>query len=162
MGEPIGGFMISKQFFASEMTKVFDQFGANKFSSRKMDLIFNSVRWLKQEDLCRVIDSIIGELSRAPNVSDFQERARQFSSKREVKQCDCSICGGSGIVSVRKKSGEVGNYAFACNCEAGHQYPKFPKWHDSLAKEFTRQVVPASLSMKFHGVENWEDYRAKR
>lgn len=152
--------MIEKKFFMGEMTKIFEQFGSNKFSARKIDLIFLAIRNLDDQELSHVVDCLIGDSKFAPSLTDFKDKARQFLSDRGTRAAvDCSTCGGGGVVSVRKKTGEVGCYAFQCHCENGLQYPKFQPWKDYYTKFFTRQVVPISLSMEFHGVEGWEKYK---
>jgi hypothetical protein len=145
--------MISREQFQGELSKLMDQFGASKFSKRKADLIYLALRDLDYHELTSVIDNIIGNCKFAPTVDDFKDKARSYLiNKTKSEPTDCSYCKGSGILSVRKKTGEVGDYAFACICPNGKQYPAFPKWHDSYQKTFTRQYVPMKLTREFYGL----------
>jgi len=127
--------MVEREFFVREVSKLFEQFGQNKFSQRKTDLIYLAVRSLNNEDFARIIDDIIGNCKFAPTVDDFKTRAMTYR-KFETKQSDCTFCGGNGIISrYEKKTGY--NYAFSCECKAGLFYPAFGKWRNQQQHLFT-------------------------
>jgi hypothetical protein len=143
--------MIERKLFQVELSKLIEQFGEKSFSRRKCDLIYMALRRLDQSELNAVIDDVIGNAKFAPTLDDFKERARKYLLNKAVESSvECSTCKSSGIVSVRKKTGEIGEYAFACTCANGEQYPKFPKWHYTYEKEFTRQIVPIELTRGFY------------
>tara|TARA_R110000868_G_C10972548_1_gene770446 strand:- start:30227 stop:30670 length:444 start_codon:yes stop_codon:yes gene_type:complete len=146
--------MIDKNFFQCEMQKLIDQFG-DKFSSRKIDLIYKALKRLDEHELAYIVDDIIGNNKFAPNVSEFVDKARQYlNNKSHTSSVECSQCGGGGALIVRKKTGEVGEYAFQCTCENGiNNYPAFPKWYANFQKTYTRQQIPQAIIDKFYGRE---------
>jgi hypothetical protein len=143
--------MITPEMFTREIVKLQEQFGNNKFSQRKSELIYQVVRKLKLEDLTGIIDGFIGNAKFAPNLEDFQNAARKYRSNDPNRpKVQCSTCRSSGVVIVRKKTGEIGEYAFQCACENGNEYKAFPMWKDYYQKEFTRQQIPIELTRKFY------------
>ncbi len=141
--------------FLGEIQKLTEQFGTKSFSKRKCDLIYMALRRLTQKELNLIMDDIIGNSKFAPTVDDFKERARKYLITKTTEQgVECSTCKSSGIVNVRKKTGEIGEYAFSCTCENGLQYPAFPKWHDYLQKTFTRQIMPKEKTREFYNLKD--------
>jgi len=144
--------MIDKKIFFNELQKLVEQFGERTFSRRKSDLIYMALRKLDQHELTAIIDDVIGNSKFAPTVDDFKERARKYliTKTNDENAVECSTCKSTGIVNVRKKTGEIGEYAFACTCDNGLQYPAFPKWHDYFQKTFTRQPMPIEKTREFY------------
>jgi len=143
--------MVSKEVFMGELQKLTEQFGEKGFSRRKADLIFLAVNRLTQQELSRVVDDVIGNCRFAPTLDDFRERAKEYlANKAGAEMQPCTTCNASGIVNVRKKTGEVAEYAFSCNCQNGNYYMTLPKWQDRFQKEFTKQIIPNALINKYY------------
>lgn len=141
--------MVTREFFLNEMTKVFEQFGANKFSQRKCDLIYLAIRHLNENEFANVVDQIIGNSRYTPNVDDFRDRARTYQ-KSGIDKTDCTLCSGNGCFSLNYKiTGQT--FAFSCACKAGRYYPAFQKWNEKYANMFTR-LAPRNIS--FTGKKN--------
>jgi len=146
--------MITPEQFTREIIKLQEQFGQGKFSQRKNELIYKAVKHLKMDELCYVVDNLIGNSKFAPTLDDFRVLTAKYKrDAAEENKIDCSTCKSTGIVIVRKKTGEIGEYAFRCDCENGNMYQAYPQWKSYLQKEYTRQIVPMALTDKFYGRE---------
>jgi hypothetical protein len=136
------------------MNDLIETFGEKGLSTPKQRLIYNVVRGLDPLEFTKVCEFFIGNNKFAPTVEDFRERSRSYlASKAQAEPVPCSMCKTSGILNVRKKTGEVGEYAFACTCQNGLQYPAFPRWRDSYRDTFTMQLVSKELVADFYGYE---------
>lgn len=140
---------LDRSFFTDEMVKLQEQFSRSSFSPRKSDLIYLAIRHLDERQFANVIDFFIGDSKFAPNVQDFKDRARAFKNQVKKEPTDCTICGGWGAVSCYYKKTGV-NYAFACTCRNGYDYPAYPKWADQKQHMFTR-IAPKKLFLNGEG-----------
>ena len=143
--------MITTEFFTNEVSKLIDQFGSNKFSVRKTQLIYMAIKKLEPSELAKIIDDVVGNMKFAPTVSEIRDKAREYlQGKIGDDMQPCYTCNAMGIVNVRRKTGEVGEYAFSCTCPNGDKFQYLPKWQDKFKKEFTKQIIPAGLIKEFY------------
>lgn len=111
-------------FFKSEMTKLAEQFGASKFSERKGHLIYKAVQYLDERQFSYIVDDMIGNNRFAPNVIDFQDKARKFKNESKISN-SCAKCFGGGLISLYEKT-TGRNFAFSCICDVGRAFVKIP------------------------------------
>ena len=145
--------MIDQNFFSGEAGKLIQQFGDKNMSGHKLGLIYKAIRKLDPVELVSIIDDFIGNSKFAPTLDDFRDKSRGYLiSKAKENTVDCKYCHGSGQIVVRKITGEVGEYGFACTCVNGSRFPALPPFRDSYKKEFTMQVISRALTENFHGL----------
>lgn len=122
--------MISVDFFKREMNKLEQQFGGNKFSTIKQDLIFNQVRNWSEIDLVTKVNNFIGNFDRPPKLEDF------FISNSSSENYDCVSCSGAGLLTKDYIKG-VGSFAYRCVCKNGEKFKKNFKTLDEIRRELT-------------------------
>ena len=144
--------ILAISFFNIKMESMVEQFGKRGISYPKQKLIYEVVKTLTEHEFSRITDEIIGNMKFAPTVDDVRDKARRYmSSVLSEVSTPCSLCHGHGCITVRKKTGEIGEYSYACTCENGVKYSAFPKWQNSLRTEYTMQLTPIVLVNKFYG-----------
>lgn len=125
--------MLTTSFFTSCIERLRDQFGANKISNHKANLIYRRVKYWNDNDFSDLVDHMIGNFSHAPKLDDF------FNRNVTQDKYECSVCNGAGLLT-RNYSNRVGSYAFRCSCRNGDRYSKsFPTWQE------TRKMIDQDL-----------------
>lgn len=133
--------MVDRNFFAQEMERLREQFG-DKFSGRKQDLIFLALRTLKNDDVSKIFDELIGNHRFAPTIAEIKEYALKYR-KNSFQKTSCTLCDGNGIASLFYKNGK--SYAFSCRCSNGALYPNLQKVTDINLADFSKSQYTRSL-----------------
>lgn len=129
--------MITRNEFVDLFENITSQFGDKAFSTRKKELIYNTVKHLNKKQCIELFDKLIGNSRFSPTLEDFQLLARTFKSEEVERDRSCPICDGNGSFSrFYVKNGS--SYAFACSCPLGAKFGAFMKWADSPQHLFSR------------------------
>ena len=131
---------MNRNEFLSTFNDIINQFG-NKYSDKKIDLIYRVVSKYSVNTFKQVCEQIIGDSRYAPTVSDFKELIRHHTpNNRGIIANDCTICSGHGYftrsmarLNVITNKHFPSLHAFRCNCPNGDLYQMFQRWEGRFA-----------------------------
>lgn len=149
----------------TEFCKAIERLGANV--GMRKDVLSEKISLFKEEFgrvplniWKRTCHTALVEMERFPTIHQLREIINGLitTSQERVITVSCNMCGGSGYVSAIKiiNDRESGDYAFACNCEAGMEITGVPRWHERWRQQ---GYMPRD---DFDMIDNKSDYTAPR
>lgn len=90
-------------FFESQMTRLRNHYGANKYSAELMQLIWAEVSGMSDRDFKRSVDVFIGTSRYAPLLTEFREAVKKSKTTENfktpsVQSVNCNACFDSGWI----------------------------------------------------------------
>lgn len=140
---------MTEEQFNTQMTRLAGVFGKSHYQNdQRMEMIWQTVKSLEYFDFISVVDSMIGNMRKAPLPIDFAEAIkskRRYSPEQNNPNLQfCEMCKGLGFLRAMQIDGDVETLV-NCTCSVGKlEIWSFPILNTKLRTMFKTECVPAA------------------